>query len=508
MRKITYKLVFSKYHKFLSNRLSECTYHLYKFIRPKTIKIIPLKGSEEHHFDSHRVYSPIIQMPMGFNYETQKEEEGFVYPIYVELMDYLPKEEVSDFKKRVLRFIHQNEIPRFSSYRTEEDMQRLEKMESYMDFGASTNLCTVELKHNSMLRKYAPIIDIDIMNLSTSFLAIRFRFIISKEYRGVFNQICKNEQQPFKSFSKPINASWYKPWRFSSTEYSMSYVKEKEIYSSISHLKWEMYCELKKYFHIHFSDFLLFPPSFDTFRTNIRPANDNKNFGFWHCLSIGANSDYSPQYNTCLSWEYEESTHEGQRLLLLCGGNYGKEDFCTQEAEYLLSDEYVVYLVASAFLTISQSVLKHNNPMISKAIRSHRTTSLLKTRVKTRENLYYPYRFMSEFTGTALEWNDVSMFHSIFSSSSWSLRAQQNIYEKTKDLKQKTDDLLAVMDNIADYKEAKSNMSLQKWMMLVTILSLLVAFFSIDKKALMDFVNCICEHFRSWISIIKELLHK
>ena len=115
---------------------------------------------------------------------------------------------------------------------------------------------------------------------------------------------------------------------------------------------------------------------------------------------------------------------------------------------------------------------------------------------------------MSEFTGTALEWNDVSMFHSIFSSSSWSLRAQQNIYEKTKDLKQKTDDLLAVMDNIADYKEAKSNMSLQKWMMLVTILSLLVAFFSIDKKALMDFVNCICEHFRSWISIIKELLHK
>lgn len=486
MKRLKYKLVFTKYNKSLSYRLSECAYHLYKVIRPKTAKIFPLKGIETVHFDETDSMfwdDSVLGIPSGFNYKTQVEEEGYIHPVYIDLFDYLPKEELPKLKKKLKRFIQHNGTAMFSAYRTDEDLKKLDNIGAYTDYSSFSNFCTIVLKHNPVLENYAPNVCISLINLSTSFLAVRYRFCISKSFQALFTEICAKGHTAVHTISKSINTHWFTPWRFGMAEYICKDSKEQELYEAISRLKWEMFKELKKHFHIHLADYSLFPPSFDTFRTNIRPDKKNSNSEFWRCFQLSASSDYSPKLNACLSWEYNNSFHEGTRLMLFCGGDYPNVDMYPGLAEYHLSEQYTVYLLSHDISRCAKAVLQDYNDQISKAIKSRKTSKILKTRVLVRKKLFYAYRFLKEFTGSTIAWNDLSAFRCCYNKKSWSVRVQEHLTTNLSEQKEQIDHLLELMDNMADYKEAKTNMRIQTWMVPITILSLIVALFSISEES-------------------------
>lgn len=75
---LSYKKVFSKYSVSLSNSLSHFAYFLYKKVRIGVSKKFPLKEYERYSFEDYRFRdNSSTDMPLGFNYATQKNEEGF-----------------------------------------------------------------------------------------------------------------------------------------------------------------------------------------------------------------------------------------------------------------------------------------------------------------------------------------------------------------------------------------------------------------------------------------------
>lgn len=113
-------------------------------------------------------------------------------------------------------------------------------------------------------------------------------------------------------------------------------------------------------------------------------------------------------------------------------------------------------------------------------IRKTKTSSVLKVRVAVERKLYYCYRFISEFSGKSIDHDDVKAFrHQFYKKGSVSSRSLEGISERIKETKVQIDNILKLLNDAAEYRSSESNVKLQWIMMIVTILSLFVALYSI-----------------------------
>lgn len=478
MRKLTYKNVFSQYETSFSHKLSQKAYLIYKSARLFLSKRYPLKEHEQYMLEDH--YLPgdekVSPMPKGFDYSTQLDVEGKVELKYVDFFDYLPKEDVVSFKKALRKFALSNRAPKFSSFRTREDDDRVDNMGRYIDGRAFSNLHDIAFTHNDYLAKNAPRINVSIHNLSASFLAVKYRVYIADAFNDELQEVYKRDYLPSSDVSRQFNTPWYKPWKFGKSMHRSDDERYKAVYSKLSELKWEIYKELKKFMKVYFFDDGMFPPVFTTYHTNIRPSSDREKLDFWYSIGLDHNADYSQPYNLCVGWDEKISENEGLRLSAFCGGDYKSGDYLPGIAEYDCSKIYCVYMVASTIRRIAERDIAICNKKISKAIRKSGSAKLLKVRAKVEKKLYYSYRFMSEFSGESIDMRDTSSFrNSLIKDGSLTKANLNGIAEHTLETKEQIDTILHLLNDSAEYQTAKSNMALQWFMMIVTVLSLAVA---------------------------------
>lgn len=478
MKKLTYKNVFSKYETSFSHKLSRKAYSTYKSVRLFFSKRYPLKENEQYMLEDH--YPPqfekVTPMPKGFEYSTKQEVEGKNELKYVDFFDYLPKEDTASFKKALREFALSNKVPKFSFSQTREDEGRVDNMGRYIDGRAFSKLCDIAFSHNDYLEKYAPQINVSIHNLSASFLAVKYRVYISDLFNEELQDIYIREYHPSSDVSRQFNIPWYKPCKFGKSIYRSDDERYKTVYLKLSGLKWAIYKELKKYIKVYFSDDGMFPPVFTTYHTNIRPSSDRKELDFWYSIGLNHNFDCSQSYNLCVDWPERISENEGLVLSAFCGGDYKSTDYLPGIAEYECSEIYCVYMVASTIRRIAERDIAICNKKISKAIRKSGSAKLLKTRAKVEKKLYYSYRFISEFSGESIDMEDASAFrNSQMEDGSITELNLSSIAKQTLETKKQIDTILHLLDDSAEYQTAKSNMALQWFMMIITVLSLIVA---------------------------------
>lgn len=478
MKRLTYKNVFSKYETSFSHKLSQKAYSIYKSVRLIFSERFPLKEHERYRLEDH--YLPgdekVTPMPKGFDYSSQQDVEGKVELKYVDFFDYLPKEDAASFKKALRKFAFSNRVPTFSSFRAREDDDRVDNMGRYIDGRAFSNLHDIAFTHDDYLEKYAPEINVSIHNLSASFLVVKYRVYIADAFDDVLQEIYKREYKPSSDVSRQFNIPWYKPWKFGKSMYRSDDERYKAVYSKLSELKWRIYKEIKKYMKVYFSDDGMFPPVFTTYHTNIRPSSDREQLEFWYSIGLDHNADYSPLYNLCVGWDDNISKNEGVSLSAFCGGDYSKEDSLPSIAEYDCADIYCVYMVASTIRRIAERDIAICNKKISKAIRKAGSSKLLRVRASVEKQLYYSYRFMSEFSGESIDMGDTSSFRNpLIKDGSFTKSCLAGIAEHTSETKKQIDTILHLLDDSAEFQTAKSNMALQWFMMIVTVLSLVAA---------------------------------
>ena len=477
MKKLSSKKVFLKYNVTLSEKLARYAYDLYKQVRIGTSKFFPLRDYEKFHFIDTGWRDHVSDaMPLGYNFCTKKNEEGYLDLEYIDFFDYLPKEKLDGFKRELKRCVARNRLTPFGVFRTSEDIDRIDNMGRYIDYSAFSNLLIIRFCHNEYLEQYSSQVSISLRNLSTSFLVVKYRFYINKAFNKRINAICRTEFSSFTNMSRQFNVPWYLPWKFGKTTYPGNRARTRELYILISELKWAAFAELRRHFTIFFEHNYIFPPTFETYSTNIRPSNAEENRGFWDSVMLGFHPDYAPEYNACVSWEYQCSQNEGIRYAAYCGGDYSDSNSLSQVVQHEIADIYAVYMVASCINQVAERDIALYNKQISKVIHRSRTVPILKARVNIERKMYYSYRFISEFSGDTIEYDDVNAFRSqIYKKSSASKARLKNISKITMETKNQIDTFLKLLNDAAEYGSAKSTMSLQWCMTIITVLSLVVA---------------------------------
>lgn len=502
MRKLTYKNVFSKYKESLSDRLSKKIFSLYKTVRPFFIKKIPLNEHEKNlYFDVQQLIKyGSSRMPMGYDSLKKKEVEGKIELKYIDFFDYLPKENIITFKKELHSFLSTNKKS-IIYFRNNVDF--ISNMWKYSNEFSLYNICEIEFSEKNFSSINTNRVEISIINLSTSFLAVKYRVFILEKFNLDLNNIYKKNYNAYYKFNKTFKVPLYKPWKFSRIMCIGNQVRQIEVYKKISELKWSIYCELDKYFKFHFSDNRMFTPVFETFITNIRPNSDNKSLEFWHSIGLENDPDYSLMYNVCVNWSRDIGNNVGTYISAYFGEKKDKEEFYNDFMKYYLSNNYIIFMVSNTMRHIAERDIAIYNKKISKAIRKSNTSQLLKLRVKIKQKLYYIYRFMSEFTGETIDKSEIAVFHNqMLRNGSITANCFNSIVDSVSETKQKVDNLFSLLDDTAEYKTSKTNMKLQWLMMLVTILSLVIAVI-----ALSDFeleISKIFEYIKSlWSSALK-----
>lgn len=481
MSKLHYKKVFSKYDTTFSDKLASFTYNLYKKI--KTSKFNTLSEAEKSRFDETRFKDDSsCDMPSGYSYSMNKTEDSYLNLEYLDIFDFLPKENIDDFKVKLKQCVSKNKLSFYSNYLSDRDYKMIDNIGSYMDYASTLSLCSIDLCHNKYLKQYASTISISLQNLSNSFLLVKYRFRISKEFNEKLNSICKSYYPPYSSVFRGVNTSWYQPQRFGLSLYTGNDARAKSIYSLISKIKWRAYEELKHYFSINFEKLHIFPPTFETFSTNIRPNNALENRVFWQSVGLGFHSDYAPKFNICVSMDYECEPYEGTCFSAYCGGEYSSKDDRNYELyQYYISKMYAVYLVASSINYVAKRNLAKGNKQVSKAIRKAKTASILRARASVEQNLYYSYRFINEFTGNTIDLSDVKeLCNPLYKGHKRSETEGhlKSISQITKNTKSQIDTLFKILNDAAEYGNSKLNLTLQRLMMVITFLSLIVAILS------------------------------
>lgn len=497
---LTKKRVFNRYSLSFSDILAEIYFNAYKKIRLCFSKIKPLSDHEKYCFSepSMIVEKVSSEIPNGFNYIEGRAEEGFLKLEYLDVFDYLPKENLQLFEKEMKNFVSKNKISPFGIIRSKKDMQQIDDFGQYIDGTAFTNLSTIKLT-NSSLSKYCDSISLSLRNLSSTFLLVKYRFHIKKEFDKEIDMLCKTQYRGCSTVFRQYNIPWYRVKKFGKAFHDGDDVRKKKFYELISKLKWDALKELRRYFTINFWESEIFPPSFETYLTNIRPSKELANDKFWNSVMFGRKTDYSPKYNLCICWDYEHSTEEGMRLAAYCGGKYKKGIGSAEIAAYEISNTYAAYVTARTLRHVAERDIAICNKEISKAIRSKKTSKVLKVRVAVDRKLYYCYRFINEFTGNSLEFDDVSDFvNEFYKKGSISSRSLQGLSIYIKAIKEQIDNILKLLNDAADYSSSEANISLQRMMMLITILSLLLALAS--NEEIITFFKSVFSNLMIWFS--------
>lgn len=100
--KLSYSKVFDRYTMSFSDKLAELSYSLYKTLRLRVTRIFPLSENEKYRFDDDPFSKEeSADMPQGFDYIKRESVDGFIRLDYIDLYDYLPKEDLPKFMKEL-----------------------------------------------------------------------------------------------------------------------------------------------------------------------------------------------------------------------------------------------------------------------------------------------------------------------------------------------------------------------------------------------------------------------
>ncbi len=501
MKKLSIWSVFSKYRLSFSDHLARWTYSLYRTVRLRLSRLFPLNEYEEHMLKDIRFREePSSAMPQGYNIQEKKEEPGFLRLKCIDFFDYLPKEDLPKFRREHDIFVRENKISPYSVFQSTKDRENLDYLEKYVDWEYSSTLPTVEITKNRALSHFFSYVAISIRNLSPSFLIVAYRIYVSEEFNQELDRICRTSYSQYSDVCRQFNTPWYKPKRFGRAMYTGDDARKKEYYQLLANLKWNAFVELRRTFTIHFAQDSLFPPTFQTFSTNIRPNNTRENSGFWNSVLLRLPIDYAPKFNACVCWDYDCGQDEGICLSAYFGGKFTDSDILPEIAEHELSNYFSTYMTANSIRRIAERDIATCNRKISGAIRHARTSGILRTRIKIERKLYYSYRFISEFSGETIDKSECDQFHCDFCKER-SLMKQNfdGITKSVKDTKTNIDNLLKMLNDAAEYRSTSANISLQGFMIVITLLSLLIAAASVLGLTISDFT---VESIRSMLNTI------
>ena len=139
----------------------------------------------------------------------KKDVDSFVKLDYIDLYDYLPKEDLPKFIKELKKCVRRNKIAPFGAFRSREDIDKIDNFGRYYDGQAFTHILLVRFRKNEKLQQSCSDLSVSLRNLSATFLLVQYRVYITKEFNTKIAEVYK--KTVFQVRSVPGNSASQMP---------------------------------------------------------------------------------------------------------------------------------------------------------------------------------------------------------------------------------------------------------------------------------------------------------
>lgn len=427
-----------------------------------------------YHSKKSQVSTPI---PSGYNRKENEWEEGKVELRFLDLYDFLPKENFQESKKKIFEYWKKNGRSKFGNYMSAQEFENLDRLEDFTDSESFYNIITCPIVKNQKLKKFCQQISIEIISLSPSYLIIRYRFVMTNEFNNAFKDIMRINYHGHFDTVRSSQFDWRKPWRTPYTFYEGDDERRQKVYDFINDVKWTMYDEIQKNFGCYFGNEGKFPPSFETYQTNILPQRD-RNAAFWRSILIDTNfMEYSTELDMCIAWNFT-STKEPMKIQAIQGENYNPFSSVMLSE---ISNEYAEYLVARELNAVARDCMTKCNRDIGKELKKPKSRSILNTRLKVEKQLYYSRRFVVEFKSdlkgcrTTKRFKPACMHRGTvtIASKSFTEQAFNSLDNTSKSTMEMIDNILKHFDAMAESNNAYFSYKIAKYALVIAIITFL-----------------------------------
>ena len=478
MKPLLFKKVFNAYHLGCKNKLGHLVYHIYIIYLRIKERITSLSKVESFHLNQDKDYSD-SSLPLPKNNDGQ---DAHVELYYLDFFDYCPKENINEFINQIKRVIANSPRTIYSS-QTDERIDSIKNLQNATDNYYMMNLKPIEVDKEEWFDSFS----LSIFNLSSSMISIKYSFNISDAFNDRLSEIINKNFSPDTSPLIHIQDKWFKPSSFGIRFLDGDYLKNKELYDLDSKLKWSCYKYLNKRFSLFFIHDGLFLPSFSVYYTDIDLADQSKESVDWiHCY-FGFERDYSQDYDAMIC--VKERNQNAFSALI---GGY-TEEYNSDRSIVLnaIDENYVVPVVAETISALIHDLGIKYSKKIAKRIQYKLAGSLLKLRIKIEKTVYYPYRFISEFTGNNVMLDFINKLTCVpFPKiEAYSIRRYSNVSNRIEQSKKEFDLVLKNLDDAVVYANYKNNNRIQFLMLFITVLSLLVTSLSINDGVLWEYIK-------------------
>lgn len=455
--KIQYKKIFNKYNFSFKESIIILIYRLFLKYRKLFKKVKPITNREEHLFrEHHSIDKKCSEVPLGYNIKEKREEDAFINPEYIDIIDYIPKENLSAFLKEVKKYAKKHSNSFFE--KTEDEIEKqVASIDNYKPWSSYSLVVNLSVKKEKEICDYTNQFDISLLNLSNTFCAVRYRYYMNQNLKEQYNQVVKNEYTgdvvPIKLHSRP----WYKVTGYGLSIRSGDKVRKINIYRFFSKIEFKLIENICNNFTTYFSKSEVPFPIFETYSTNIRPQHKKSNF--WEGMPFGNSVDYAPIFNTCICFNPNSDYDDDCKLVAYNGDDYTYETFASSIFKYDVSEIYVAYMAAKGINKILSKSIQKYNKRISQTMKLATTNRLLKIRYNMKRDIFYPYRFASEYKGLSLHFEDAEIFVNQYMNSSFTKLEFDGSIEDTEQNKNNADNLLNLLNSLTEYSNSKGSFS-------------------------------------------------
>ena len=186
-KNLRYKDVFSEYQKDCLDILVKKAVELRLWTAEKlgNTASAKLKDFYKHYkecVESYQCETNIsAPMPDGHNGKKNTIEKGRITLEYLDLYDFLPKENFQQFKRKIVKYRRKNEQAPFSFFMTAEEFEEINRLENFSDWQVFQNIITCKIKKNQRLSECCTQVLIQAMSLSPTYLIVKYRFFASRK---------------------------------------------------------------------------------------------------------------------------------------------------------------------------------------------------------------------------------------------------------------------------------------------------------------------------------------
>ena len=371
------------------------THRLYKYVRIKLKRVIPLKAWQTIHW---RDSLPVGQMLNSFT--NNSSEEAYFSAEHLHYFDYFPKEKYNEVIAGVKKFYFSNRskthiFGRFDPRWPTQNAQELEEGFCW------SNLCNLAIGESSLLHNIASHISFSLLNITGSYCGIIISVTLSQELTNKFSQFALSSIPDRQEHFVPSDFKWA---RIAFLGVGQSNVKSSIFYDVLDDVIWRVSRLVAKSIDsliLHKEKCKL--PTITTINTNIvhslnsiheKDADEGKqNWRFWSSVGVMPNLCYFFNDNTaCIS------LGEKHIVYLYSADNKADNrgfDVNSHIAYDDISQWFCSYLLVES---VTKNIRRKLSDIQSKMPEPmKKTKKWIKLRLMVEQNTFYEKRFISEY---------------------------------------------------------------------------------------------------------------